>query len=250
MKKILAFFLFAFSIYFPTLLKADVYDEFIAFRVSLYNKENLEEIGTALDEWEKNFSSKKLTDEEKITLKNLFVLEKISILKNEKKKIYSLLMERDKACSKFMEGKTTAQVGKWFCVSYGNIKSRLILYVSWLEVINTSKLVKQYYDAAIKKDKTFSEAHVSNALRFFFAPAIAGGSYEMALKECNIAVSSAKNDEEKYLALIFRSQVYFELKHTKEYDEDLKLAHSLIPNEIFTKQIIKQNKENAKIFFE
>lgn len=250
MKKILALFLFVFSLYFPNLLTADVYDDFISFRVSLYNKENAEELSKALDEWEKNFASQNLTEEEKLTLKNLFVLEKISILKNDKKKIYSLLTAQDKECSKFMEGKSTAKVGKWFCLSYGNIKSRLTTYLSWLEVYNSSKLAKQYYDAAIKKDKNFSEAHIANALRLFFAPHIAGGSYEAALKECNIAVSSAKNNEEEYLALIFRSQIHFELKHTKEYDEDLKLAHSLISNEIFTKHIAKQNKEDDKIFFE
>lgn len=236
--------------YFPNLLTADIYDDFISFRVSLYNKENTEELTKALDEWEKNFASQNLTEEEKLTLKNLFVLEKISVLKNDEKKIYSLLTAQDKECSKFMEGKSTAKVGKWFCLSYGNIKSRLILYASWLEIFNISKLVKQYYDAAIKKDKNFSEAHIANALSLFFAPSIAGGSYEAALKECNIAVSSAKNNEEKYLALLFRSQIHFELKHTKEYDEDLKLAHSLISNEIFTQQIAKQNKEDDKIFFE
>ena len=236
--------------YFPNLLTADIYDDFISFRVSLYNKENTEELSKALDEWEKDFASQNLTEEEKLTLKNLFVLEKISVLKNDEKKIYSLLTAQDKECSKFMEGKSTAKVGKWFCLSYGNIKSRLILYASWLEIFNISKLVKQYYDAAIKKDKNFSEAHIANALSLFFAPSIAGGSYEAALKECNIAVSSAKNNEEKYLALLFRSQIHFELKHTKEYDEDLKLAHSLISNEIFTQQIAKQNKEDDKIFFE
>lgn len=250
MKKILGLLFFIFFVYFPTYLKADIYDDFISFRVSLYNKENTEELSKALDEWEKDFASQNLTEEEKLTLKNLFVLEKISVLKNDEKKIYSLLTAQDKECSKFMEGKSTAKVGKWFCLSYGNIKSRLILYASWLEIFNISKLVKQYYDAAIKKDKNFSEAHIANALSLFFAPSIAGGSYEAALKECNIAVSSAKNNEEKYLALLFRSQIHFELKHTKEYDEDLKLAHSLISNEIFTKHIAKQNKENGKAFFE
>ncbi|MGP1415102.1 MAG: hypothetical protein ACTTJ6_04085 [Treponema sp.] len=247
MKRLLGLF---FLVYFPSFLIADVYDDFTNFRVSLCNKENIEESTKALSEWENNFTTQNLTEEEKLTLKNLFVLEKISILKNDKKKIYSLLTAQDKECAKFMEGKSTAKVGKWFCLSYGNIKSRLILYASWLEVINTSKLVKQYYDVAIKKDKNFSEAHIANALRLFFAPHIAGGSYEAALKECNIAVSSAKNNEEKYLALLFRSQIHFKLKHTKEYDEDLKLAHSLISNEIFTKHIAKQNKENGKAFFE
>ena len=88
MKKILALFLFVFSLYFPNLLTADVYDDFISFRVSLYNKENAEGLSKALDEWEKNFASQNLTEEEKLTLKNLFVLEKISVLKNDKKKIH------------------------------------------------------------------------------------------------------------------------------------------------------------------
>lgn len=250
MRKVLYIFFFIFSIYSPTLLKADIYDDFNNFRISLYNKENTEEISNALDEWEKNFNSQELIDEEKITLKNLFILEKISILKNEKKKVYSLLIAQDIESAKFMEGKTIAKVGKWFCLSYGEIKSRLTSYVSWLETYNTSKLAKQYYEYAIKKDKNFSQAHISNALWLFFAPSIAGGSYESALKECNIAVSSSKNNEEKYLSLLFRSQIHFKLKNTKEYEDDLKLAHNLIPNEIFTKHIIKQNKENAKVFFE
>ena len=250
MKKILRLLSFIFFVYFPTSLRADIYDDFTNFRVSLYNRESVEEIKKALSEWESNFTTKNLSDEEKLTLKNLFVLEKISILKNDKKKIYSLLTEQDKECAKFMEGKSTANVGKWFCLSYGNIKSRLTTYVSWLEVYNTSKLAKQYYEDAIKKDKNFAQGHISKALWLFFAPPIAGGSYEAALKECNLAVSSSKNNYEKYLALIFRSQVHFKLKHTKEYEEDLKNANSFIPNEIFTKQIIKQNKENGKVFFE
>ncbi|MGP1438482.1 MAG: hypothetical protein ACTTKH_05360 [Treponema sp.] len=250
MNKRLTILFFAFSIYFPSFLNGDVYDDFNKFRISLYNKENVEEVNKAFDEWENNFTKQNLTDEEKITLKNLFVLEKLSILKDEKKKVYKLLIERDKESTKFIEGKTIAKLGKWFCLSFGDIKSRLLSYVSWLEAYNASKLAKQYYEDALKKDKNFSQAHISNALYLFFAPAIAGGGYEASLKECNLAVSSAKNNEEKYLALIFRSQVNFKLKHIKEYEEDLKLAHTLIANEIFTKQITMQNKENAKVFFE
>ena len=250
MKKILGLLFFIFFVYFPTYLKADIYDDFTNFRVSLYNKESVEEIMKALSEWENNFATKNLSDEEKLTLKNLFVLEKTSILKNKKKQVYSLLIAQDRECAKFMEEKTIAKVGKWFCLSYGDIKSRLTAYVSWLEVYNTSKLAKQYYEDAIKKDKNFAQGHISKALWLFFAPSIAGGGYEVALKEFNFAVSSSKNNYEKYLALTFRSQVHFKLKHAKEYEKDLTLASTLVQNENFTKHIAKQNKENGKVFFE
>ena len=78
MKKILGLLFLIFFVYFPTYLKADIYDDFTNFRVSLYNKESVEEIMKALSEWENNFATKNLSDEEKLTLKNLFVLEKTS----------------------------------------------------------------------------------------------------------------------------------------------------------------------------
>ena len=90
MKRTFLLSFFVFAICFPTFLIADIYDDFTLFRVSLYNKENIEEVSRALTEWENNFIGQNLTEEQKITLKNLFILEKISILKNEKKKIYSL----------------------------------------------------------------------------------------------------------------------------------------------------------------
>ena len=55
MKRTFLLSFFVFAICFPTFLIADIYDDFTLFRVSLYNKENIEEVSRALSEWENNF---------------------------------------------------------------------------------------------------------------------------------------------------------------------------------------------------
>ena len=116
-------------------------------------------------------------------------------------------------------------------------------------------MIKEWSDEAweefleqLKKDKKFAPASISFGLWLFFAPPIVGGGYENSLNEISKAVSNAKNNYEKYLALIFRSQVNFALENFELSQKDLKDASILIPDETFTLFIEELNK-NGKIFF-
>ena len=101
----------------------------------------------------------------------------------------------------------------------------------------------------LKRNKKFSQGHLSYGMWLFFAPPIAGGGVSAALKECSKAVSYAVTPEEKYFALLYRSQMYVADENEKKAAADLRAAHELFPQETFT-QIVNEGNKNGKLFFE
>ena len=235
-----------------SMVASDVYDEFLSLKIKLYNIKNTEDAELIFQEWDALLSNLNVSEEDKLSVQNMVVLERVNFLEGSKsdKKIYQMLKEREIISLKYLERKKRANVGKWLLLSIGDLKNRLLSYASWLSAYNESAEAKKCFSDAIKKDDKFSSAYISNALWLFFAPAIAGGSYESSLKSLNSAVSYAKSDNEKYLALVFRSQVHFKMKHTKAYDDDLKSASTYVQGETFTQYVQKLNAEKGKLFFE
>ena len=234
------------------LLFSDIYDDFLAFKVDLYNRGYIEGIETMFEEWNANFAKMDLGEEDKLAVENLVTIERVNLMQDAKaeKKIYKMLKARETISLKYIESKKRANVGKWFLLSLGDLKVCLLDYASWLNTYSEAIEAKKYISDALKKDDKFSSAYISQALWLFFAPAIAGGSYESALESFNSAVYYASSDMEKYLALIFCSQVHFKMKHTKEYIDDLKSATALVRGEMFTKYVQKLNTERGMVFFE
>jgi len=63
------------------------------------------------------------------------------------------------------------------------------------------------------------------------------------------AVSYSETPEEKYFALLYRSQAYIALENPKKAAADLRAAHDLFPKETFT-QLVSEGNKNGKLFFE
>lgn len=228
----------------------EIYDNFYKFKAELYNTD-LEKMEASIAEYREKTEKMQISKEEKLTLQNFLVLEEIIFLnkdKNSKKKIYLMLKKQNEDSYAFMKDKKNSQVSKWFLVSWADIKSQYIGFLSGLDVYKEANDTKLLYLEALKKDKKFTPASISYGLWMFFAPPIAGGGYENSLKEFSKAVSNAQNNYEKYLALVFRSQVYFALENFDLSKKDLKDAAVLISNETFTVFVEEINK-NGKIFF-
>ncbi|WP_024469943.1 hypothetical protein [Treponema pedis] len=252
MKKLASIVLILF--FLPLIAAADIYDDFFAFKIELYNQADAQGSKTFLEKYKTSIETMTLTEEEKLTLVNLFILEEMNTLKDENgkpesKKIYKLLTQQNTATEKFMQGKKKNAVTRWLLLSWADIKSRLTSFLSGQDMYKEAFASKELYEFVLKQNKKFSPAHISFGLWLFFAPPISGGGYDASLKEFSNAVSYAKNKNEKYYALCCRSQVYTALEQTKKAEEDLNEAHSLIQNENFTKIIIEMNNHD-KLFFE
>jgi hypothetical protein len=93
---------------------------------------------------------------------------------------------------------------------------------------------RELYRAAIRKEKRSSYALLNYALWLYFAPPIAGGGHNAALKTMSQALQYAVTIEDKYFVLVYRSQIFLAMNRRDESLKDLNDAHALIPGEQFT----------------
>ncbi|UTC66715.1 MULTISPECIES: hypothetical protein [unclassified Treponema] len=245
--KLIFFLLLTFNL---SLSSQEIYDNFYKFKAELYNTAS-EKMEISIAEYREKTEKMQISEEEKLTLENFLVLEELNVLNRDnsnKKKIFLKLKTQNDKSTAFMQGKKNSQAGKWFLLSWADIKSQYIGFLSGQDVYKEANDTKLLYVDALKKDKKFAPASISYGLWMFFAPPIAGGGYENSLKEFSKAVSNAKNNYEKYLALIFRSQVYFALENEASSKKDLKAAAGLIADENFSLVVEELNK-NDQIFF-
>ena len=232
------------------------FDEFIAFKTQLYILSDTEEMQLKIKNI-KEYQTKiaddpSLGEEEKITLSNFLAIELINYMGNSgdsEKEKYLLISNQNNKSSYYMKDKKISAVSPWFLISWADIKGRLVAYLFGSSLYEESNKSKELYQYALKKDKKCSQGHLSFGLWLYFAPPIAGGGYNNALYELSKAVSYAKNNNEKFLSLCFRSQLYFTLGQQEKAEKDLTAAHILFPSESFTEFIRGVNK-NGKVFFQ
>lgn len=253
MRKVISVGLLAVVCALP-LFSGDVYADFLRFKCGLYNAGTDQERRAMLAEYKNKLDSSALSEEEALALNTLFVLEQAVFEKDasgtqNKKELYVRYTKQNEQCKAFMEKNGTAPVSPFLLSGWADIKSRLTAFLSGQDMYTEANAARKLYLQALKNDKKFSQGYVSYGLWLYFAPPIAGGGAEAALKECTKAVSYARTPEEKYLALIYRSQIYIALEDEKKAAADLHAAAALIPNERFTRIIMEDNK-HGKIFFE
>lgn len=197
-------------------------------------------------------ASTQITVQTNLIVKNLLILDEIPFLyqKNQAKKVYLAVTSQEKLCKSFIEKTPISKVDKWTYITCGDILSQGFAFAGGSPV-ERSKLIKSYYLTALKIDDKFSPAHISYGIWLYFAPAIAGGGLDASLKSFNKALQFATKDTEKYLAYIYRSQVYFAMNRNTEWDADLKSAHNIFPyeSETFTKYVREKNSKQGLSLF-
>lgn len=197
--------------------------------------------------YEQNYNS--WSDEDKLIFDNVLAIEKIIFLPEEEvKQVYILLQGQNLACEEFFKDKKPRDVNKWFLTTWADIKPRLLPFLSGMDLLIQSAKAEKLYKEAIKKDKEFSPALRGYALWLFYAPPIAGGGHNKALKQMSLAVEYAQTDIELFLALCYRSQVLFAMGKEEESLDDLEKVHTLFPEEMLASMMREAN-ENDKNFF-
>lgn len=231
----------------------DAYDAFVSFKTQLYISSDIEGAQTKIKEYQSKIAGdSNLNEEEKLTLSNFLTIELINYMGNggaSEKEEYLLIKKQNNKSIDYMKDKKISAVSPLFLISWADIKGRLVAYLSGSPLYEESNKSKEFYQYALKKDKKLSQGHLSFGLWLYFAPPIAGGGYDNALYELSKAVSYAKNNNEKFLSLCFRSQLYFLLGQQEKAEKDLTDAHTLFPSEAFTEFIRGVNK-NGKAFFQ
>jgi len=223
------------------------------FRLSLYGMAG-NKIMPAIDEYlEKHVESapsngQTLTEDDKLTITNILLPEKQNVTDSEdteqqEKNFIEAKEELDK-CKSFLEAKGAKKVSVYFLVSYADLEIRQLSFLPSTQQVSEAMYTKYLYEQAQKKDRNSSYALRSYGLWLYFAPPIAGGGYDAALKTLTQALKKSKTPEEKYFALLYRSQVYFALRDKNSDYADLDAAHEAYQDENFTEFVKKLNEEN------
>lgn len=228
----------------------ETYNDFLQFKMRLYNTESQTERQAQCEKYRTKIETAGLSVEETLTLLSLLTIEQADMTdKSRTKEKYMLLSEQNARCTAFMAGKKNSAVNERLLTAWADIKSRLMAFLSGQELYNEAFLSRQLYTDALKKNKKCAQGYLSYGLWLFFAPPVAGGGHEAALKEFSKAVAYSKTSEEKYFALLYRSQAYSALENEKKAAADLRAAHELFPNELFT-EFVAQGNKSGKLFFE
>ena len=187
-----------------------------------------------------------------LTLENNLISEKVNFSlsdKNLKEEIYTLLTNQNIKNIQFIGEKKYKEFFSDYLVSLGDIKAKLLGFLSNSQMISESMTVKELYLTALKKNNESSSASLSYAMWLYFAPVIAGGGNRAAYKKIIEAEENAQNDSDLFFALIYKSQILFALKRFDESQISLQQAHQLVPKEQFTRIIGSLNAQ-GRIFFD
>lgn len=196
-----------------------------------------EDFKKSLSNFSQNLNEKKFGEQELYTLKSSILIARLNNV-SEKQELKELVSElkllHEQMDDFYLQSK---DLSEYFLTALGDIKSRLVNYVSGGDMYKISMDAKKLYQQAIRLNNKYAPAYTGYANWFYFAPAVAGGGYKEALKQFMKAVSNSSEKIDLYINLIYRSQTYLKLGNKKDCEKDLKSAHDIYPNEKLTEEI-------------
>lgn len=196
-----------------------------------------------LNQYEQRFNVNQLPEQEALTVKAIIFIVKLNNV-TDKDELKHLIVDM-KVLHEQMDDiyHTNADLSEQYLTALGDIKSRIVNYMSGGDMYKISMEAKKLYQQAIKVNNKYAPAYTGYANWFYFAPAVAGGGYKESLKQFSKAVSYSTNKGDLYINLIYRSQVYLKLGNKKECQKDLQSAHEIFPNETLTEAIRGRNEK-------
>lgn len=204
-------------------------------------------VNDLINQFEQRSNIEQLPEQEALTVKaNVLIVKMNNVTdKNELKHLITDMKYLHEQMDEIYHKKN--DLSEQYLTALGDIKSRIVNYISGGEMYKISMEAKKLYQQAIKINNKYAPAYTGYANWFYFAPAVAGGGYKEALKQFSKAVSYSTSQGDLYINLIYRSQVYLKLGNKKECKKDLQSAHDIFPNETLTAVIRGKNEKG--LFF-
>jgi len=232
----------------PYVFDQKVIQDIYRFKQELYLLPESTDYKKFIDNFLSKEECKELPPQELYTVRNIAAVERLNFLDSteNQKGNYYILDSRYHESSEFM--KSEKNLSEWFLVSFADVESRLINYAAGGEMYRISMEAKSFYEKALRQNKKFSYGYIGYASWLFFAPAVAGGGYDAALKQFGKAIKNADTDFDIYIALIYRSQVYYKMGKSVECKKDLKTAHDIYGTEKLTDTVRVKNEKGKSLF--
>ena len=220
-------------------LFAEYPPELYDFLVYVNTQPSITDIETKIIEYEEKYAGR-LYEYTEVLLHKLRILRE-SIGSRERLDTLNMLDERWAALAA-QRDLTSDEYRVW-----ADVLNMRIPLVPMKKLIQDSRSAYEYFNTAIRLDKRNAAAHRNLGTWSLFAPRIAGGGLNKALKSLKRAVALSDNDLDRYFALIWLSQVHMKKGDEKNHAQALDEAGEIFGETVFLGYVRDQNKNGKMI---
>lgn len=165
------------------------------------------------------------------------------------KELKPYIIDQYEKIEAFQKANENQELSAWFILSSGDVINSSMQFISQGTAIKLGLKEKDDYDMVVKKNPTLSFGRINRGLWYYFAPAIGGGSKNVAKDDFENAVKSAVCDYEKFYSRIYLSQVYFDEGKKEECKKLLAECDVILPGNVYTQFIKILNDNNYSLMY-
>lgn len=194
----------------------------------------------------------KLSDEARITMDNMLVLEVYNYMYAENPKSEELgpfITAQYEKIQAFEETKDTENLNPWYVLSSGDLINSTMQFLPQKMAIKLGLKEKKDYDRVVQENETLGLGWINTALWYYFAPPIGGGNKDKAGRYFDNAVKNASSGYEKFYANIYLSQYKFEAQDKEAAEKYLSEADSVLPGNVYIPFIRRMNDTGYSLLF-
>ena len=239
MKRYLSFFLFflAFTFSLSAAKLSDSDSALIYKTLDARLKTRLFETPDEAISFLNNFKSEIINDkdynsagkEAQIISENMIALERYNYMYAKEinaKELKPYIIEQYEKIEAFQKANENQEFSPWFVLSSGDD-----------------------YDKVVKNYPSLAFGRINRALWYYLAPAIGGGSKNVAKEDFENAVKNASCNYEKFYSRIYLSQVYFDEGKKEECKKLLSECDEILPGNFYTPFIKNLNDNNYSLMY-
>lgn len=229
-------------------IKRDLYD----FRKTLFLFELADfnyDCKSYIDDFETRQKEKNLPVQENFVVSAEVLIQKMNFVQDKRTQKETLLDMADlqKEIKSFIQAED--DLSEYLLTGYADLASRLVSSMSGGDMYKMSMDSKQMYLEAISINRRFAPAYSGYGNWLYFAPSVAGGGFNSALKQFSKAVKYSAEDFDLFINNIYLSQVYLKLGNMSAYEKSMRNAEQIYPGNSLTK-LIREKNEKGKCFFD
>lgn len=242
-------FIFSFMNIYSYSFNQNTINDLYNFRQTLYLANADFDYTTYIENFYSEQKEKNLSEQEKYTVYSEILIQKLNFIQDKKTKKETILemFEHQSQIENFLTKQK--DLSEYLLTNYADLESRLISNMSGGEMYKMSMESKKLYLQAISINKKFAPAYCGYGNWLYFAPSVAGGGYNAALKQFSKAIKNSTKDFDLFINYIYQSQVYLKLGNKNLCEKSMQKAEEIFPGNNLTK-LIRIKNEKGKCFFD
>ena len=190
--------------------------------------------------------------EARLISENMISLERYNYMYAKEinaKELKPYIIDQYEKIEVFQKENENSDFSPWFYLSSGDVINSSMQFIPQGTAIKLGLKEKDDYDMVVKNNPSLAFGRINRGLWYYFAPAIGGGSKNIAKDDFENAVKSASCSYEKFYSRIYLSQVYYDEGKKEECKKLLSECDEILPGNFYTPFIKILNDNNYSLMY-